>query len=194
MKNFRLIASDLDFVPLMLALQRQPSLWKQDLYWRNHPVPVFSEIDSILLRFPTKAPYQFKDETDRQVYLASVDPWECFDQPVYDLLPDAKSLVFGLMSAVRGERLGRVMINRMQPNSHILPHIDTTTGTKYFDRFHIVLQTNKDVEFRAGEERAEMAPGQAWWFENAVEHEVWNRGDCDRIHVVIDIKCKGFEA
>lgn len=194
MKNFRLIADGVDTTALALALQKQPELWKKDLYWRNHPVPVFSEVDSILLRFPTKAPYQFKDETERQAYLASIDPWECFDQPAYELLLEAKPLIFGLMSMVQGERLGRVMINRMQPGSHILPHSDITAGAKYYDRFHIVLQTNKDVEFRAGEEHGTMKQAQAWWFENAVEHEVWNRGEGDRIHMIIDIKCKGFGA
>lgn len=192
MKNFLHIASGLDVMPLAIALQMQPELWVADQYWKNHPVPVFSQIDSILLRFPTKAPYQFKSEAERQAYALIVDPWESYDQPALELLPEAIPLVFGLMAKVQGERLGRVMINRMPPGSHILPHSDTTTGAKYYDRFHIVLQTNPSVEFLADDERGEMKEGEAWWFENASHHEVRNGGDCDRIHMIVDIKCKGF--
>jgi hypothetical protein len=33
-----------------------------------------------------------------------------------------------------------------------------------------------------------MAPGETWWFQNAVEHEVINNSPIERIHLVIDIR------
>jgi hypothetical protein len=33
-----------------------------------------------------------------------------------------------------------------------------------------------------------MAPGEAWWFDNAQEHEVINNSADDRIHMIVDIR------
>jgi len=33
-----------------------------------------------------------------------------------------------------------------------------------------------------------MRPGELWWFENAIEHEVTNNSANDRIHMIIDLR------
>lgn len=93
-----------------------------------------------------------------------------------------------VMARVSGERLGRCMINRVRPGGKIHPHADTPEHANYYDRFHLVLETNEKALFRAEDEMVQMRTGDLWWFQNAVEHEVRNEGDTDRVHLIIDIK------
>jgi len=184
--NFKRIADHIDAGALRAAVLVDESLWTLDTYWKDHPNPTFADVDSIYLRFPEKAPYVFPTEAAKAKWLAEVDPYECFDEAVFDMIP-ARPLVDQVMQLVGGARLGRVMINRLPPGKYIRKHSDGT-GEKYYQRYHIPLLTNDGVDFRCGNERAQMPVGSAWWFDNFQEHEIWNRGDCDRVHLVMDIK------
>jgi hypothetical protein len=93
-----------------------------------------------------------------------------------------------LMTFVGGERLGRVMINKIAPGGIIYPHRDTEAHADYYSRFHIVLQSQPGALFRAGDEQVHMATGEVWWFDNSEEHEVTNNSADDRIHMVVDIR------
>ena len=186
MKNFQLVASSVDILPLLLAIKRRPELWKEDTYLRDYPQGPFKQIESIMLRFPTKGVYE--TEAELQNHLSKYDQHESVDYPAYKLLPEARQLVMALMSRVGGERLGRVMLNKIAPGGVIYPHEDTPAHVEYYSRFHIVLQSQPGVVFRAGEESIFMGTGTSWWFDNGQEHEVINNSADDRIHMVIDIR------
>lgn len=176
MKNFLRIAGGLDITPLLLDVTRL-DLWKEDTYLRNYPQGPFGDVESIILRFPS-----------HELVAAGGDEHENFDQPVYKQLPEARKIVMALMARVGGERLGRVIINKIRPGGVITPHKDSLPHAEYYDRFHVVLQSSPGVVFRAEDEQVFMATGETWWFQNAVEHEVINNSPIDRIHLVIDIR------
>lgn len=191
MKNFRKVARGVDTLQLQAALDAQPELWTMDRYWKDHPQPIFREVDSIFLRFVQRAPYFYASQAQQFEAMCTVDPWEAYDEPAMKRLPEARKHIFGLMGFLEGERLGRVMLDRMAPGAHILPHSDIAADLRYYDRYHLVLTSNPGVEFRCGDESVNMAPGEVWWFDNAVEHEVWNRGDSDRVHMIVDVSRQG---
>lgn len=186
MKNFQRMAAGIDTVPLMNAILRRPELWKEDTYLRDYPQGPFGEVDSILLRFPVKS----VKETEAEVadHLSRYDQHESIDYPAMSALHMARPLIFGLMHSVQGERLGRVMVNRIRPGGVIFPHADTPSHVAYYSRYHIVLQSRPGVMFRCGDEKAYFATGEVFWFNNALEHEVQNLSDDDRIHMIVDIK------
>jgi hypothetical protein len=186
MKNFMRISAGVDVLQLLLAIKRRPDLWKEDTYLRDYPQGPFSQIESIMLRFPVKSVHE--TETELQKHLSTYDQHESVDYPAYKLLPEARPLVMNLMHYVGGERLGRVMINKIAPGGVIYPHADTPAHAEYYSRFHIVLQSQPGVVFRAGDEQVYMATGEVWWFDNAQEHEVINNSADDRIHMIIDIR------
>ncbi len=182
-----------DVMPLLLAVTRRPDLWAEDTYLRKFPQGPFGEVDSIMLRFPQKVVFDGPDAEERlELYKANrlpgYDQHESIDYPAYAALPEARPLVMSLMNYVGGTRLGRVFINRIAPGGRIFPHADTPEHANYWDRHHIVLQSAPGVDFRCGDERVFMAPGEAWWFENAIEHEVFNGSEVDRLHLVVDIR------
>lgn len=188
MKNFRKITQGIDTMKLLLAIQRRPELWKEDTYLRDYPQGPFGEVESIMLRFPVKSVVE--TEKELQDHLSRYDQHENVDQPAYKVLTEARPMVMNLMAYVGGERLGRVMINKIAPGGRVFPHADTPVHANYWDRFHIVLESSPGVVFRCGEEQVYMAPGEIWWFQNAIEHAVTNNSASDRVHMIIDIRCQ----
>lgn len=188
MKNFRKITQGIDTVKLLLAIQRRPELWKEDTYLRDYPQGPFGEVESIMLRFPVKSVVETEEEL--QDHHSRYDQHESVDQPAYKVLTEARPMVMNLMSYVGGERLGRVMINKIAPGGSVFPHADTPVHANYWDRFHIVLESSLGVVFRCESERVYMAPGEIWWFNNALEHEVLNDSPGDRVHMIVDVRCQ----
>jgi aspartyl/asparaginyl beta-hydroxylase (cupin superfamily) len=103
-------------------------------------------------------------------------------------LPQARSIIFGLMRQVEGERLGPVMITRLAHGKRIYPHDDGAAHTSYYKRYHIALHSAPGVKFRAGNEEVNMMTGEVWWFDNSVEHEVVNNSYQDRLSLIVDIR------
>lgn len=181
MKNFLKLAESLDVLPILLQLQRQPSLWKADTYLRDYPQGPFGDTETVFIRFPPASVTEL-ERSER-------DQHECVWMDGYIHLPAVRSVIFGLMTRVDGERLGRVMINKIRPGGRIYPHADTPVHADYWERFHFVLQSGPGCTFRAGEETIHMRPGDLWWFQNKEEHEVTNNSADDRLHLIIDIRC-----
>lgn len=186
MNHFQMIGSGIDVTPLLLAIRRRPELWKEDTYLRDYPQGPFGEIESVMLRFPSKSVHETEEEL--QKHLSTFDQHENIDRPAYKTLPEARPLVMNLMHYVGGERLGRVMINKIKPGGRIYPHADTPAHAEYYSRFHIVLESHPGVIFRCEEEQVYMPTGSIWWFNNKLEHEVINNSAGDRIHMIVDIR------
>jgi len=194
MRNFLRIASGVNVTPLMLAIARRPELWTEDTFLRHYPQGPFGKIDSIMLRFPEKVVFEGKGaEKKLALYkankLAGYDQHESIDYPAYAALPEARDIVMNVFAAVRGTRLGRVMINRIAPGGAIFPHADTPEHAGYYSRHHVVLQSAEGVKFRAGSEQTYWETGSVFWFNNALEHEVVNDSPIDRIHLIVDARC-----
>jgi hypothetical protein len=179
MKNFQLMAN-INIVPLMIQVARQADLWKADTYLRDYPQGPFGDTETIFLRFPPSSVTEMERSTK--------DQHECVWMDGALHLPAARQMIFNLMATVEGERLGRVMINKLRPGGRIYPHADTPAHAEYWDRFHIVLQSLPGNNFRCGDETIHMRTGEVWWFQNAVEHEVVNNSADDRIHMIVDIR------
>lgn len=191
MKNFLKLATGIDILPLKLALSIQPDLWHADTYMRDYPQGPFGAISSILLRFPVKRVFEMEEDLENYNTGKSQFDWhESVDYPAFDCLPEARAIVMALMTRAGGERLGRVILNRIPAGGKIAPHEDTPIHTSYYKRFHVVIQSQPGVNFIAGGEQVFMAPGEAWWFDNKTMHEVINNSADDRIHMVIDIRCR----
>jgi len=184
---------DCDVLQLMLAIQRRPELWAEDSFLRHYPQGPFGEVESIMLRFPEKVVFEGDDAEEKLALyktnmLPGFDQHESMDYPAYKTLAEARPLVMSLMARVQGERLGRVMINKICPGGRIFPHADTPEHANYYSRFHIVLKSAPGVLFRSGDEQAYMPTGDVWWFNNKLDHEVINNSGIDRIHMIVDIR------
>lgn len=177
MKYFQKIG-DVDPLPLLHALQRQPELWDQNTLRTTHPMSPHTQAHDIWLRFN-----HLKDDI-----ATAIEDKECFNYPAWQALPQARPIIFDLMRRVEGEQLGRCLITRLAPSKKIDPHEDMGTPAYWYDRYHIMLQNSPGSMFRCGDESVFMRPGEVWWFENRENHEVINNGVDDRITMIVDIR------
>src|SRR5262249_34525015 len=184
MRNFLLLGRGINVVPLAVEILRQEGLWREDTYLRDYPQGPFQDVETIFLRFPPAS----VTELER----SQRDQHECVWMDGALHLPAARPLIFALMGQVQGERLGRVMLNRIRPGGRIYPHADTPAHAEYYSRFHYVVHSMPGVVFACGDEQIGMATGELWWFNNRLVHQVVNNSAVDRIHLIIDIRCSQF--
>lgn len=188
MRHFQKITTGLPVMPLLLAIKRRPELWQADTYLRNFPQGPFEQIESIMLRFPPVTVYELQADADKHLADRRYDPHECVDRPEYKLLHEARPLVMNLMHYVGGERLGRVMVNKICPGGRIYPHADSPEHAEYYTRFHIVLAAEPGCTIRCDDEEMQFRAGDCFWFNNALEHAVENNSADDRISMVVDVR------
>lgn len=177
----------------MVKLAHNPQLWHADTFLRTYPQGPFGEVDSIICRFPPRTVAETQERAEELKADPAYDQHECEDLPIYDKLPEVRRLVMQLFIAAGGTRLGRVLINRMQPGGKIYRHADTPAHADYWHRHHLVLQSAPGVVFTAGDESVYMGPGEFWYFNNGKApdrpaHEVFNNSNVERIHLILDVR------
>ncbi len=91
MRNFQCLAANVDTIPLLNAIMRDPALWNQNTLRTTHPETAHAQVDDIWLRF---------NETDDPE--AVVDDKDCVNYPAWWSLPQARDLIFDLMRRVEG--------------------------------------------------------------------------------------------
>jgi Aspartyl/Asparaginyl beta-hydroxylase len=121
---------------------------------------------------------------------------EAVDSPLMPMFPECKKLIeLGMSKVPEGSILGRCYIAKMIPGGTVYPHIDPGKYFDLHDRYHIVLKTNPGVSFSCGDESiandvetVRFEAGEFWVFNNKVMHWASNRGDDDRIHIIMDVR------
>lgn len=104
------------------------------------------------------------------------------DTPLLAAAPYLKEVLATLACPLQAVRL-----MRLTPGSLIKEHRDHDLafedGTV---RLHVPVTTNDGVDFRLNRVRCVMPAGSAWYLRLADPHSVANRGNTDRVHLVID--------
>ncbi|HZR02422.1 MAG TPA: aspartyl/asparaginyl beta-hydroxylase domain-containing protein [Burkholderiales bacterium] len=104
------------------------------------------------------------------------------DTPQFALCPSIREFVAQLSCPVHSVRL-----LRLRAGGTIREHRDDDLGFDQGEvRLHVPIETNPQVEFYLDGERIPMAEGECWYLDFSLPHRVQNRGDTDRIHLVID--------
>ena len=181
MRNFLCLSVNLDVLPLLYAVSRQPQLWDQHTLRTTHPGSPHGEVSDIWLRFQDLTPYE------RGESVATVtDEHESIAYPAWWALPEVRPLVFGLMGRVSATRLGRVLLTKLRPGCKIPAHVDSAPHSVYYARHHITLCSPPECSFRVEDEVLTLRPGECWWVDNGKEHSVWNDGQTERIALIVD--------
>lgn len=80
-----------------------------------------------------------------------------------------------------------VRLMNLPPGAVVNTHTDFNCG--YEDgifRIHIPVVTNKDVYFRLNDVLLRMNPGEVWYTNVNLPHSVQNKGNTNRVHLVMD--------
>jgi hypothetical protein len=80
-----------------------------------------------------------------------------------------------------------VRLMKLTPGSVIKAHGDNDLSAENETvRLHVPVTTNDGVDFRLNGERVVLKEGECWYLRLSDSHSVANRGDADRVHLVLD--------
>ena len=186
MRNFQLVAHNIDVLPLVAAIQARPGLWNAHDFRTTYTGTPHRDADDILLRF--SAPGKTADPNHLADVLQDTEP---VFYPAWRDLPQARPIVFDLMRRMEAVSLGRVIITRVRPGGRIAPHADIDgdyCAREDGMRFHVVLQGLPGSLYHCGNETVAMLTGSVWWFQHREVHAVENNSIDDRIHLLVDFR------
>lgn len=158
--------------------------------WNNLPVPdmrssrgVFKATKSNHLRVHNTKP----DTPD--TYEARADIIDCVDTKARSLYPHIKTLTDWVFREVGGKQLGRVMIVNLAPGGEVVSHRDLGAYFSFYYRFHLPFMTASEVAFTGPpqSEGLHMEEQYLYQLQNQNLHGVYNRSECNRIHLILDI-------
>lgn len=108
------------------------------------------------------------------------DNW--VDLPVLEQLPSVASLLNRLQCPIKSARL-----MRLHAGAEIKPHCDHGLSIEFGEaRLHVPIESNALLEFKINNQRVPMQEGEFWYLNVDQRHQVHNRGNQDRINLVID--------
>ena len=97
--------------------------------------------------------------------------------------PKTATLVEKLPLATVPGRAPTVFFSILQAGKHIPPHTGVTNTRTII---HLPLIVPPGCAFRVGGETREWREGEAFAFDDTIEHEAWNRSDQDRAVLILD--------
>lgn len=179
MRNFKKLGT-IDTSELKQELDNNKDLWNKNNLRTTHIGTNHADVDDIWILFP-----DIKKHTTAQGLL---DDLSGIEYPALKTLPSVTKIVDKVMIEVKGKELGKVLITSLKPKGKILPHCDEGYSAKYYERYHVTIQSEEGNTFRTEDEFVHMKPDELWWFNNLNEHELYNGSSIPRIHLVMDIK------
>ena len=179
MKAYNKIHSNLDVELARKEIKENAHLFGE-FNARKLASPVMAQMDDIWLRYG-----DIREATRTGDYSGIADE---HDSIWLKDLPECRKLCFEVMRMVDGERLGGVLISRLEPEKEMLPHVDEGWHAEYYDKYYIPLENEKGAVF--GFDEGDIAPeiGDVWAFDNSYNHWVKNHSKKDRIAMIVCIK------
>lgn len=181
MSNFLKIASNIELLPLLLDLQRQPDIWNQHTDRTRGDSP-HRDVDDIWVRFRA-----YEDLTTPESF---GEPFIPSFYPAWSALPHLRPIVFGLMARCEAVQLGGVLITRVPAGKQVAPHSDKGRWhpTFFNTKIYVVLASSPACYNTCEDETVVMAPGEAWVFDNLKLHSTVNAGETDRMTLIVSLR------
>jgi hypothetical protein len=190
MKHMKQIIAHVDVSKLHNALLRNPQLWDEHGVRRISPQSPHRDMSDIIVRYNDMSNLKSDSHEDRLEWSRE---HESVWYPCIAVIPEVKDVVFQVMSLVRGERLGGVLITKLPPGKQCYPHIDKSWHSEYYDTYAVQIAGNGQQAFHFDDGEIVTYPGDVAWFDNIHNHWVTNDSNEDRITMVISIKSHRYE-
>lgn len=98
--------------------------------------------------------------------------------------PKTMELLRGAPQPDQPGRTPTAMFSLLKPRTRIPAHVGVSNARLLT---HLPLIIPPDCGFRVGNTTREWVPGQAWVFDDTIEHEAWNNSDKLRVIMIFDI-------
>lgn len=180
--RFVQLASGVDTTPVLLDLVRAAHLWDRNPERRLYPGTPHAAMIDITVRYMPEEQLtglEVRRAEHRNVF------W-----PAWQELPALRPMVFALMHRVAAVELGSILITKLPPGMMIAPHSDAGNwAPEYYNcKCHVTLAGTALV--RCEDEACQFVAGTVWTFDNLLTHSIENTGECDRIVVIVSMRCE----
>lgn len=166
------ILGHVPYYELRMFVQKASTLlWDADVN-RAERFAVHKDTTSIIFRFTP----DLRDISKVETY----DAWSMAGDALTDVL-DSLSYYYKKATPIRA------MAVLLPPGRSVLKHIDSPEAFGSAHRIHVPLVLYPGVEFLVEGEAVPMEEGLAIEIDNQREHEVNNKSDFPRIHLIIDL-------
>ena len=173
MNYIRKINYGVNVAPMLWALRKNPELWDQNTARTAGETSPFHGTHDIWARFAAPG----SDFTQ---------PHESVWGDVAQVLP-IRELVYPLMSMVKGDQLGGVLITKIPPGGSVKPHVDPGWHARFYEKYAIQIDSAPGQSFNFEKESLVTMPGDVYWFDNSVTHWITNDSAYDRITAIVCI-------
>lgn len=109
-----------------------------------------------------------------------------------DFLPNdrlkKRPAFLGVFTAIKSP-MELMRVHKLAPGASIRPHRDV--GRSFEDgvfRIHVPIQTNAEVETIHNDEQVQMQPGECWYLNFDLQHEIHNHSNEWRAHLIMDCR------
>ena len=182
LQNFKAVAFKLDVKPLQEYLEANPELWNL-ITARQDTATFHRDTQSIFIRGPSEMTVDNYFNTDSAV-----------DYPIpQDLIQLLTPLLARIFEELKPTKLGRVLLVKLKPDGHVIPHVDTGTYAKAYSRFHLAVSTSTGNFMFCDGKQQHIEAGDVWWFDHRKEHSVVNTSPEERIHLILDLDTPLFQ-
>jgi hypothetical protein len=145
------------------------------------------------LRIPITGPDKLYTETVPLLENNQPNPDYIWNQLDYQDVPEGisvavKNCAEWIYNLVGGNQLGRITVHNVMPGGKIARHSDNGNYFKFYHRFHLPILTNPKSIFTNDHGMEEHMESQYVYLLNISDpHSVYNKGETDRIHMLLDI-------
>lgn len=180
MRRFAKIGQGLDTAPILEQIGAHPELWDEITYRKQ--LAEHAEMSDIWLR------YRPLEDVQKETFFPG--PFFCAYYPAWWKLPSIHPVVNWLKMRVDATYLGAILITRIPPGGRIKPHNDAGMWHADFHnaKVYIPLITNAQCVNYAEDESVVMGTGEFWLFDNLCTHSLENRGNTDRISLIVAMR------
>ncbi len=138
------------------------------------------------IAYPPEAPVNQWGELNHSRDWSAVFLWKdgARQEDVIDRFPGTTALLESLPMARQEGFSPTTVFSALQPHTHIPPH----TGSANVRLLcHLPLVLPGPARFRVGNDTREWKMGEAWVFDDTIEHEAWNDADALRVILIFDV-------
>ncbi len=100
------------------------------------------------------------------------------------LCPETAAVLASLPQTHIPGKAPSAFFSLLRPGAHIPPHTGVTNTRAII---HLPLDVPENCSFRVGGETRDWRVGEAFAFDDTIEHEAWNRSDKPRIILIFDV-------
>lgn len=106
------------------------------------------------------------------------------NDPVCELCPETAAALARVPQNHIPGKAPTAFFSILRPGAHIPPHTGVTNTRAII---HLPLLVPEDCAFRVGGETRPWREGEAFAFDDTIEHEAWNRSASPRIVLIFDV-------